>query len=907
MTATLHVKLFGIPTVKREDDVITFPYAKVDALLYYLLLNQTVSRSEIASMLWPNKDDAKAKKNLRNSIYQANKTLGAEYILTPGRYTLKLNPDLPLDVDVWTFTKAPATHCALYQGELLKGFFLKDADDYESWLLDMRAYYETLYKQQLRQQIELHMTTMPDPTVEQQIQALIALDDYNEENYRLLMTYYQQVGLNSKVIETYYAVTDLFKRDLNILPSAALTAIYKETIHNLQTDKVPATLPKPFYVRSQAIAQFEQTMATFRTENRSQRLLVIGESGSGKTTFIQQMLATVDSDCRLIYLYATDYLPSLAGQIWQQFITRLLSSRAGHLKQTQKVRWRQQLTTDLEQWLTDSTLREERFATLRTCYLALYGERPLFFVLEHLEQADSLSLDLLNALALSDQLPFLFILSGNQSWTHLKAFTIPSHPKTITLQPLNDYWSNEHLNELLGPAATSLPHAMRQDILTYAQGNLLVLQTLSQQYQKQGTLDLLAKPITAMIEEQCHFFSATANTMLEVMSFFKEGVTLAMLVTLMKQPAETISAEVDNLYQQQVITEETVADTLMIRISQRRVRHYFYLRQPESIRRLMHHTIADTLAQSIDNNAEHLGLLKIIAYHYDQAKQTVQALDYELAYLQNILRFEHELFPVYQQTKLNPAALITRYTDHDIATKFQEIEARLQQLPHQEVSDQHYSELVIKFRYIEGRYYIRNGQYEVGLANIAQVIAQAKGIGKQDYLLRGYLQMIYYYIQVESSLPMKRYVDLALELAVESNNYQYTAIVLRLRGLQFLMTGQLSAAEQALNASIKMLTLTDYVKRHFMVSLAAAYDYLAEVAFIRGQYQTAYETEQLALDYLSQQQAESSRIVLETNMGGSSLPARNTQLPTPTSKQPKHALTIRPLSGNVRSSSLIWL
>ncbi|MDO4670164.1 MAG: AAA family ATPase [Aerococcus sp.] len=870
MSETLQVKLFGIPTVKQGGQLITFPYAKVDALLYYLFINKAVSRGEIASMLWPNKDEAKSRKNLRNSIYQANKTLGADYILTPNRYHLKLNPDLPLTVDAWDFATAPAEHLDDYQGEFLKGFFVKDADAYEEWLLGVRTHYEQLYTKHLRAEIEATMSTEPNARVESQIQSLIALDDYNEDSYRLLMMYYQQVGLNSKVIETYYALSDHFKKDLNILPSKALTAIYKQTLDQLHTASKAPSVPKYYYVRSKAIAELENALECFQTEHQSQRVLVVGESGSGKTTLIQQVLANAHYEGTLLTLYANDYLPRLDGQIWQQFINHLLHSSPKPVSAAKKQYWRQTLTQSLTQCLTVLSKRQFLFQALAEMYGTLYGERPLVFVLEHLEDVDPLSLKLLNALVVTSPFPVLLIFSGNQYWrlldqTMSTTVTDLGHLPTISLTPLSDYWANQYLDERLQSHLP--PQDVRTEIITYAQGNLLVLETLAHQYEQQGTLTLLAPTITNMITEQLHFLSERANAILEVISFFNDGVTLDMLVALMKQPASLIKQEVDALYQKQIISEETAGNLPMIRIQHRRIRHYFYMRQPESVRRLMHHTIADTLAQAATTAPEQLNLLKVIAYHYTKANQTVQALDYELAYLQNILCLEHELFPVYQQTWHKVPLEANRYSGELISEKFQDIRSRLHTIRHQEVTGTHLIQLEIKFLYIQGRYRIRNGEYANGVANIEQMIAQARGIGEQDYLLRGYLQMIYYYIQVNQPHAMKQYVDLALELAVESNNYQYTAIVLRLRGLQFLMTGHLKKAEQALEESIHLLTLTDYVKRHFMVSLAAAYDYLAEVAFIRGDYDRARDIEEKAFAHLEQEQADSSRIVLLTNMG----------------------------------------
>ena len=45
-----------------------------------MVINKQISRDEIAGILWPSKDEKSAKKNLRNTIYQANRSLGGNLL-----------------------------------------------------------------------------------------------------------------------------------------------------------------------------------------------------------------------------------------------------------------------------------------------------------------------------------------------------------------------------------------------------------------------------------------------------------------------------------------------------------------------------------------------------------------------------------------------------------------------------------------------------------------------------------------------------------------------------------------------------------------------------------------------------------------------------------------------------------
>ena len=69
-------KLFGVPKITKDGQSVFLPYAKINALLYYILVSKVVSRDEVVGLLWPDEDEKIAKKNLRNAIYQAKKSWG---------------------------------------------------------------------------------------------------------------------------------------------------------------------------------------------------------------------------------------------------------------------------------------------------------------------------------------------------------------------------------------------------------------------------------------------------------------------------------------------------------------------------------------------------------------------------------------------------------------------------------------------------------------------------------------------------------------------------------------------------------------------------------------------------------------------------------------------------------------
>ncbi len=111
------------------------------ALLCYLALAVPRGfhrRDTLLSLFWPDDDTEQARHALRQSVYFLRRALGPTAIASRGDEELGLSPDR-IRCDAWAFEAAagqarPAEALALYRGELLTGFHISDAPDFERWL-----------------------------------------------------------------------------------------------------------------------------------------------------------------------------------------------------------------------------------------------------------------------------------------------------------------------------------------------------------------------------------------------------------------------------------------------------------------------------------------------------------------------------------------------------------------------------------------------------------------------------------------------------------------------------------------------------------------------------------------------------------------------------------------------------
>ena len=116
------------------------------ALLCYLAIPKPGAmfrRDTLLGVFWPDGDSEHTRTALRQALAHIRKSLGHDAIVRRGSEEVGLNPDLFWS-DVAAFEQALdagnlADAAELYQGELLKGFFLSNALEFEHWLDAERA------------------------------------------------------------------------------------------------------------------------------------------------------------------------------------------------------------------------------------------------------------------------------------------------------------------------------------------------------------------------------------------------------------------------------------------------------------------------------------------------------------------------------------------------------------------------------------------------------------------------------------------------------------------------------------------------------------------------------------------------------------------------------------------------
>lgn len=376
----LHLSLLGYFQALVNGNSADFPTDKVRALLAFLAVeaNRPHRRDSLATLLWPEWDDATARSNLRLSLHRLRQALDtaaeglSDNLFQTTRETVQVN-EAALDLDVAHFLdllEACELHphrllhlcpsclaqmgeaAALYGGELLAGLSVADAPTFEQWQLIQR---EELGQRVLGLLYRLTDAFEQRGDYEQALthaRQQLALDSLREEGHRQVMRLHALQGQRNEALAHYERCRQLLWDELGVEPDDDTVALLKQIQQGQLRADNRATRPllhhfpaqfTPFFGRE---AEVENILAPL-AEADTRVLTLVAPGGMGKTRVVMaaaQKLAEQSGFNDGIYFVSLARLPAadlllstlaqtlglnLAGQVQpQQQVAQFLSTRA---------------------------------------------------------------------------------------------------------------------------------------------------------------------------------------------------------------------------------------------------------------------------------------------------------------------------------------------------------------------------------------------------------------------------------------------------------------------------------------------------------------------------------------------------------------------------------------------------
>jgi DNA-binding SARP family transcriptional activator len=219
----LAIRLLGSPMIEQDGVQRPTPRGhKPWALLGLVLLSeQPVAREQMAELLFPDADDPLA--SLRWNLAELRRSLGPDVRLGGDPLELELPADT--EVDVRTLAAVDWEDAVRLPGlgrELLEGIQPAAHPTFEAWLLAERCHQAGLSAAVLREAAISRLATGDASTAIEMATRLVAIDEYDEEAYALLIRAHVASGNRAEAQRYLRSTIERFQHDLGIEPSATL-------------------------------------------------------------------------------------------------------------------------------------------------------------------------------------------------------------------------------------------------------------------------------------------------------------------------------------------------------------------------------------------------------------------------------------------------------------------------------------------------------------------------------------------------------------------------------------------------------------------------------------------------------------------------------------------------------------
>ncbi|MGB0387527.1 MAG: tetratricopeptide repeat protein [Ardenticatenaceae bacterium] len=237
----LTIRLLGAPLIEVGGQPIYVDTRKATALLAYLAVREGASRREtLATFFWPELNDRKARGALRRTLSTLKRGLGsAAESLRSDRRSITLLRNDQVWVDVAHFEgelascqthghaiNEPCAACveplteavALYRGNFLAGFTLRDSEEFDEWQLFNAEHVREQVIGALERLVVWHGSNQEYEEAFAYARRWLALDPLNERAHRELMRLYVWDGQRNAALRQYSECVRLLESEIGVPP-----------------------------------------------------------------------------------------------------------------------------------------------------------------------------------------------------------------------------------------------------------------------------------------------------------------------------------------------------------------------------------------------------------------------------------------------------------------------------------------------------------------------------------------------------------------------------------------------------------------------------------------------------------------------------------------------------------------
>jgi DNA-binding SARP family transcriptional activator len=286
----IEIKALGPPavTVDGADAPAELMWRKHLALLVYLARSpRGRTRDHLVGLLWPEKDEAKARHSLNEALRVIRRVAG-DGLVAEGDVVRLESSAVSIDVE--------DPRAADIRGVFLEGFGLSDAPAFEDWLVGERQRLRATSLGCLVAEAEAAVAAGQLTVGRRLAEQALRIEPLHEPAVRVLMRAHALEGSRTLALEAYDRLEELLRRDLSLEPAADTQGLAER----IRTERIvrgaPAVEGAPHDVvplvgfgRS-ALAQCLAVWSA-AVNGRPGIVVLSGEPGTGKTRLADEVAA----------------------------------------------------------------------------------------------------------------------------------------------------------------------------------------------------------------------------------------------------------------------------------------------------------------------------------------------------------------------------------------------------------------------------------------------------------------------------------------------------------------------------------------------------------------------------------------------------------------------------------------
>jgi DNA-binding SARP family transcriptional activator/Tfp pilus assembly protein PilF len=638
------------------------PYQKATALLAYLVVTASPqSRESLATLLWGDVDDQRARNSLRNALYVIGRELEPASPLVASQRQVRIDGDETwLDIkafkrpiqgrDTDAAAASPlAEALALWRGPFLDGLSVRGAPDFDDWISRMREQLDRHHRQGWLMLSRVHERTGNWQEALGAARRALALDPLFEASHRQVMHIHLRMGNRVSAVRQYERCREVLLDELGVTPNARTQSLYEQalsegSVSSLESETAaPASGQRVFVGRGREMAALREHQAAVRRESRGRLVLVEGEAGVGKTRLVTEWLATL-SNAHVLTGHCFEAERSIPYHPWIDLLRSSLSRLDWERIELPNL-WMSELSRLIPELRTvypglsaptsvDSELARGRLAeAAHQCLRALARHQPVTIFLDDLQWIDRASLALLEYLLRhSRDMPLLVVGAQREreldpAWQRsLSVLARAGLSHRITLYRLS-FPEVRAIARDIGFRATD-PDTFLQRLFRETEGNpLFVVEILrSLQETNVDVSDEWPIPLTVKDVVQAHLdrLDMRNRQLFTAAAVIGRTFDHTTLQAVTGQPPQLILSALDAGIAAGLIVEHDGRYDF----SHNKIRAVLYRRSSGARRRHLHRRVAEALERRhAADLSPHFGLL---ANHFEAAAESDRACHYAL-------------------------------------------------------------------------------------------------------------------------------------------------------------------------------------------------------------------------------------------------------------------------------------